>query len=119
MGLQMVFTLDKTDLVDVRPLVEAFLAEIGRGRVQIDLGVCKVSVVGVGMQSQPGVAAAMFKALADRGIRIANITTSEIKISCIIDESDGKDAIRAVHDAFGLAHDGPVQPKSPDSPQRR
>jgi aspartate kinase len=46
------------------------------------------------------VAAKMFKAIADAGIRIANITTSEIKISCIIDEADGKDALRVVHDAF-------------------
>ncbi len=97
-----VFTLDKAELAEVRPLVEAALTELGHGRVHVDLGLAKVSAVGVGMQSQPGVAARMFRALAEAGIRIANITTSEIKISCIIDESDGKSALRVVHDAFEL-----------------
>lgn len=97
-----VFTLDKTDLADVRPLIEKVLEEIGQGRIHVDLGLSKVSAVGVGMQSQPGVAAKMFKALAEAGIRIANITTSEIKISCIVDEADGKTGLRAVHDAFEL-----------------
>jgi aspartate kinase len=97
-----VFTLDKTDLADVRPLIEKVLEEIGQGRLHVDLGLAKVSAVGVGMQSQPGVAAKMFKALAEVGIRIANITTSEIKISCIVDEADGKTGLRAVHDAFEL-----------------
>lgn len=97
-----VFTLDKADLADVKPLVEAALTELGHGRLHIDLGLAKVSAVGVGMQSQPGVAARMFKALADAGIRIANITTSEIKISCILDEADGKNALNVVHDAFEL-----------------
>ncbi len=97
-----VFTLDKTDLADVRPLIERVLEELGQGRVHVDLGLAKVSAVGVGMQSQPGVAARMFRALADAGIRIANITTSEIKISCIVDEADGKTGLRAVHDAFDL-----------------
>lgn len=97
-----VFTLDKTDLAEVKPLVEAALTELGHGRLHIDLGLAKVSAVGVGMQSQPGVAARMFRALAEAGIRIANITTSEIKISCIMDEADGKNALRVVHDAFDL-----------------
>lgn len=97
-----VFTLDKTDLADVRPLIERVLEELGQGRIHVDLGLAKVSAVGVGMQSQPGVAARMFRALADAGIRIANITTSEIKISCIVDEGDGKTGLRAVHDAFEL-----------------
>lgn len=97
-----VFTLDKTDLAEVKPLVETALTELGHGRLHIDLGLAKVSAVGVGMQSQPGVAARMFQALAEAGIRIANITTSEIKISCILDEAEGKNALRVVHDAFDL-----------------
>lgn len=104
-----VFTLDKTDLADVRPLVERVLEELGHGRLHVDLGLAKVSAVGVGMQSQPGVAATMFRALSEAdggGIRIANITTSEIKISCIVDEADGKRALRAVHDAFDLGNVG-------------
>jgi len=76
--------------------------------VQVDVGLCKVSAVGVGMRTHTGVAAKMFKALAEarsadgRGIQIQNITTSEIKISCILAKSDGEAALRAVHAAFEL-----------------
>ena len=59
--------------------------------------------MGVGMRTHSGVAAAMFKALGDAGIHIANITTSEIKISCIVPKEQGQRALQAVHDAFGLA----------------
>lgn len=97
-----VFTVDKTDLAEVRQIVNAAVAAIGQGTIHEDLGLAKVSAVGVGMQSQPGVAAKMFQALADAGIRIANITTSEIKISCLVDEGDGKSGLRAVHAAFNL-----------------
>ena len=97
-----VFTLDKADLQDVTPIIEGVLKSVGQGRTKIDLGLVKVSAIGVGMQSQPGVAATMFRALADAGITIANITTSEIKISCILPEADGAKAVRVVHDAFGL-----------------
>jgi aspartate kinase len=105
-----VFTLDKADLRDVTPIIETVLKSLAGGtalqsrapRVKIDLGLVKVSAIGVGMQSQPGVAATMFRALADAGITIANITTSEIKISCILPEADGAKAVRVVHDAFGL-----------------
>lgn len=97
-----VFTVDKTDLAEVRALVDSVVAGFGQGTVHEDLGLAKVSAVGVGMQSQPGVAARMFQALAEAGIRIANITTSEIKISCLVDEADGKAGLRAVHAAFNL-----------------
>ena len=62
----------------------------------------KVSVAGVGMRSHSGVAATMFKALGDAGINIANITTSDIKISCIVPKQDGERALQVVHDAFEL-----------------
>jgi aspartate kinase len=62
----------------------------------------KVSVVGVGMRTHTGVAARMFKALADAKINIQNISTSEIKISCIIDKADGNKALQIVHAAFEL-----------------
>ncbi len=100
-----VFTLDKADLADITPIIEGVIKSIGQGRMKIDLGLVKVSAIGVGMQSQPGVAATMFRALADAGITIANITTSEIKISCILPEVDGAKAVRVVHDAFGLGRE--------------
>lgn len=101
-GCSIVFTVDRGDLTQVQPLVESALRALGCGRFSIDTGLSKVSAVGVGMQSQSGVAGLMFKALADAGIRIANITTSEIKISCLVDEADGKRGLQVVHDAFGL-----------------
>ena len=102
------FTVDHADLVDIRPVLDRIVRELGRGEVRVDVGLCKVSAVGVGMRSHTGVAARMFKALAEakgaggRGIAIQNITTSEIKISCILAKEDGEAAMRAVHEAFGL-----------------
>ncbi len=96
------FTVDHCDLADVKVAVEHALAEIGRGELAVEVGLAKVSAVGAGMRTHSGVAATMFKALGDAGIQIANITTSEIKISCIVPKERGEEALRAVHDAFGL-----------------
>jgi aspartate kinase len=95
-------------LPEVGPIVEAVVGKI-KGtegvtpRVQVTTGYCKVSAVGAGMRSHPGVASTMFKTLADQSVKIENITTSEIGISCILSEIDGPRALRAVHEAFGLA----------------
>ncbi len=113
-----VFTVDRSDLHEVRPAIERALAEIGQGELRIDLGLAKVSAVGAGMQSQSGVAATLFAAMGEAGIRIANITTSEIKISCIVDERDAKPALRAVHHAFGLHLEPVVVQKFSDRPIR-
>lgn len=102
------FTVDHADLVDIRPVLDRVIRELGRGEVRVDVGLCKVSAVGVGMRSHTGVAAKMFRALNEAkggsggGIAIQNITTSEIKISCILAKEDGEAAMRAVHAAFGL-----------------
>ena len=68
--------------------------------MDIDDDVCKVSIVGVGMQSNSGVAAKMFEALYDSNINIKIISTSEIKISVLVDSKDGEKALNAIHDAF-------------------
>ncbi len=102
-GMNMSFTVEHRDLADIKPAMERVLAELGRGELSIDVGLSRVSVVGLGMRSHTGVAAKMFVALADAGINIFNITTSEIKISCIINRNEGERAIKAVHSAFGLA----------------
>ncbi|MBM4049410.1 MAG: ACT domain-containing protein, partial [Planctomycetes bacterium] len=73
----------------------------GKG-VTSDPTIAKVSVVGIGMRSHAGVASRMFSALADAKINIQMISTSEIKISCVIDEKHAEDALRAVHKAFQL-----------------
>lgn len=96
------FTVDHADLADVKVAVERALEEIGVGELAVEIGLAKVSAVGAGMRSHTGVASKMFKALGDAGIHIANITTSEIKISCIIPKPDGDRALQIVHDAFDL-----------------
>mgnify|MGYP005839833895 CR=1 FL=1 len=97
------FTVEHGDLADLRNVVDRICGELGGGTeatYQEDLA--KVSVVGVGMRVHTGVAERMFKALADAQINIQNITTSEIKISCIISKDQGPKALQTVHDAFGL-----------------
>src|SRR3982751_482610 len=99
------FTVEHGDLADLRKVVERIVKELGattRATFQSDLN--KVSVVGVGMRVHTGVAQRMFKALADAKVNIQNITTSEIKISCIIDKENGPRALQIVHDAFELGN---------------
>jgi aspartate kinase len=97
------FTVEHGDLHDIKPVVELLIKELGGKTAGIyQDGLAKVSVVGVGMRVHTGVAQRMFKALADAKINIQNITTSEIKISCIIGKQDAKNALQIVHDAFEL-----------------
>lgn len=96
------FTVEQGDLADVKPDLEQLLLRLGSGKLVIDVGLAKVSVVGLGMRTHSGVAARMFQALGDAGVNIANITTSEIRISCLIAQADGENALRAIHNAFGL-----------------
>ena len=76
--------------------------EIGAGTVDAADDLAKISIVGTGMQSAPGYAARMFGTLAEHKININMITTSDIRITCIIDREQVRDAVRALHDAFEL-----------------
>ncbi len=97
------FTVEHGDLADLKPLVDRLCKELGgASHPAYQDGLSKVSVVGVGMRVHTGVAQRMFKALADAKVNIQNITTSEIKISCIINTEDGPKALQLVHDAFDL-----------------
>jgi aspartate kinase len=96
------FTVPAADLLRAQTLLEAQREEIGYNRVITDAKVAKISVVGVGMKSHAGVAATMFKALADRGINIQAISTSEIKVSVLIDEDETELAVRVLHTAYEL-----------------
>jgi aspartate kinase len=96
------FTVGKADLDRARQVLEAARATLGYQRVVADSNVVKVSVIGVGMRSHAGVAQMMFKALADRGINIQVISTSEIKISVLIAEEYTELALRALHTTYGL-----------------
>jgi aspartate kinase len=97
------FTVEHGDMHDIKPVVERLVKELG-GQISpiYHEGLAKVSVVGVGMRVHTGVAQRMFKALADGKINIQNITTSEIKISVIINKDEAARALQIVHDAFGL-----------------
>jgi len=96
------FTVPQADLARAQALLEDKRDEIGYNRIITDSKVAKISVVGVGMKSHAGIAATMFKALADRGINIQAISTSEIKVSVLIDEDETELAVRVLHTAYGL-----------------
>jgi len=97
------FTVEHGDLDDIKPAVERITKELGSTAQPIyHSNLAKVSVVGVGMRTHTGVAQRMFKALADNKVNIQNISTSEIKISCIIDKDQANKALQVVHDAFEL-----------------
>ncbi len=96
------FTVPAADLPRAQALLEAQKGLIGYNRVITDAKIAKISVVGVGMKSHAGVAATMFKAMADRGINIQAISTSEIKVSVLIDEDETELAVRVLHTAYGL-----------------
>jgi len=94
------FTLPKTDLPAAEPILEQVGSEIEAKGVVYDADVAKISLVGAGMKSHPGVAADMFEALAEAGINIEIISTSSIRISCVVRAADVELAVRAVHERF-------------------
>ena len=96
------FTVPAADLARAQALLEDRREEIGFNRIITDDHVTKISVVGVGMKSHAGVASTMFRALSDRGINIQAISTSEIKVSVLIDEDETELAVRVLHTAYGL-----------------
>lgn len=96
------FTVHRNDVAKAQKILEGAVADIGSGEISTDDKIAKVSIVGVGMRSHAGVASTMFKALAKENINILMITTSEIKISVIIDERYLELAVRSLHSAFGL-----------------
>lgn len=97
------FTTSRADLAAARPVLEQIRASIGARALEIDESVAKVSIVGAGIQNAPGYAARMFGTLADAKINIQMISTSEIRITCIVSESDAPRALQALHDTFDLA----------------
>lgn len=96
------FTVPAADLDRAKAVLEAEQPRIGFEKMTTDPKVAKISVVGVGMRSHAGVASTMFKALADRGINIQAISTSEIKVSVLIDADEVELAVRVLHTAYGL-----------------
>lgn len=96
------FTLPLSAVPEAKKALDGLIKKWGAGSVSTDENIAIVSAVGVGMKSHTGVAASMFKVLAQQNINIEMISTSEIKISCVIAKDKGKDALRLIHTVFGL-----------------
>jgi aspartate kinase len=96
------FTIPRGDLPTATDLCETLAGEIGATGVSSDADIARVSIIGAGMKSNPGVAATVFETLAGNGINIEMISTSAIRISCVVRADQTEDAVLALHDAFGL-----------------
>lgn len=96
----LIFTVPLDDAESALSLLQEHKGRFGGGEIKVDKNCAKVSVVGAGMQSHPGVASRMFEAIGSQNINIHMISTSEIKISVIIDKADADRAVAAIHDAF-------------------
>lgn len=99
------FTTSKEDDGKIESILQPVLDEIGGGEILVQKGIAKVSIIGAGMITNPGVAAKMFRVLSDKGYNIQMISTSEIKVSCILSQDVAKDAVVALHTAFDLDDD--------------
>jgi len=100
------FLVPKDELARLEPVAGKVAVDVGAAATETDDGVARVSLVGAGIKSHPTVVAEMFEALADEGINIEMITTTSIRISCIIRAEDEERAVRAVHKRFGLGENG-------------
>jgi aspartate kinase len=97
------FTMSADELEKVGSIIDRIAGEVGAGEVLKKSGIAKLSVVGIGMRSHSGVAATLFECLGNGGVNIQMISTSEIKIAVILDESQIDNAAKLAHAAFGLA----------------
>ena len=97
------FTLPKEDIAKAEPILDAVAREVEARGVTTDAGIAKISLIGAGMKTHPGVAADMFDALAEAAINIEIISTSSIRISCVVRASEVERAVKAVHDKFRLS----------------
>jgi aspartate kinase len=98
----MTFTVPRIDFKKALKILQAVAADIGAEEVSSADDIAKVSIVGVGMRNHSGIATTMFHVLAKEGINIMMISTSEIKVSCVIEEKYTELAVRALHEAFAL-----------------
>jgi aspartate kinase len=107
------FTVPREDLARARRATEGICRHLEARKWAVDESVAKVSLVGAGMKTHPGVAAQMFDALAHAGVNIEMISTSSIRISAVVSQDQAEDAVRALHDSFGLADEAVVEEKAP------
>ena len=111
------FTVTRSDLARAKRLLEPIARELGFQELTTDAAVAKVSIVGAGIHNAPGYAAKMFGALAEAGVNIEMISTSEVRITCIIAEEDVETAVRALHAAFELERPDAIEQASAGQPR--
>ena len=99
------FTINREDLDKTTEILEQIKEKLGASSFRIDDDIAKVSIIGAGMIDRPGIASTMFKTLAQNGINIRMISTSEIKISCLINRDEAQAAVKALHEVFNLGCD--------------
>ncbi len=99
------FTIDKADVVRARSVLDKIKTDLSAKSIQVDENIAKISIVGAGMVDRPGIAATMFETIADLGVNIKMISTSEIKISCIVDKEDASRSLKILHEVFDLGSD--------------
>ena len=109
------FTLPKDDLRRAQPILEGIRAAVGAEGIETDAEIAKVSLVGAGMKTHPGVAAKMFDALADANINIEIISTSSIRVSCVVRAVEVDRAVKVVHEAFDLSEEVVLRESHPDT----
>ena len=99
------FTIENADLDKAKQVLSNLKGDLGYSSIYVDDKIAKVSIIGAGMIDRPGIAAKMFRTLANIGVNIKMIATSEIKVSCLIDAERANEAITALHSVFGLDSD--------------
>ncbi|MDQ4058542.1 MAG: aspartate kinase [Actinomycetota bacterium] len=107
------FTMPTDDLRRARPVLDEIVGSVGAEGIATDPDIAKVSLIGAGMKSHPGVAAEMFDAIADAGINIEIISTSSIRVSCVVRKFEVERAVRAVHDRFDLTEEAVIREEHP------
>jgi aspartate kinase len=107
------FTLPREVAQRAKAALEGLMSEIGAEGINLDDAIAKVSLVGAGMKSNPGIAADMFAALAEAGVNIEMISTSSIRVSCVVKEKDVVTAVRAIHDRFNLSEEAVMREEHP------
>jgi len=109
------FTLPKEDIRRAEPILASIVDNVGAAGVRTDPDIAKVSLIGAGMKTHPGVAASMFDALAEAGINIELISTSSIRVSCVIRAFEVERAVKAIHDKFSLSDEVIYREEHPDT----
>jgi len=109
------FTVPRAELQQAGKVLDPVVRELGAAGVRTDASFAKVSIVGAGLHTAPGYAARMFGALADAGVNIEMISTSQVRITCVIDEEKLADALAALHGAFELEKPDSIDAEAADA----